>query len=207
MKSKIMLSGIAAMMISATGANAMELRPFIGATMGLQGMFYSHDTRKMERNANFDLPTSLFTFGFEGGVRFGKYSEIYNGGVSLNLDMSTSTDVDAKFNDKKVAEINTNVFSATYDNFIRISGDKMNRIDLVLGAGVGSMSYTVDDSDIPGYGDDTYHSTVIVLKAGLDFELTKEFTLSATSRWLIPTKSDYMTDSSYIAGGAVKYVF
>lgn len=204
---KIILPSIAALLVSVSGANAMELRPFVGATMGLQGMFYSHDAKHQERALQYDLPTSLFTFGVEGGFRFGEYSKIYNGGVSVNLDMSTETDIDHKFNDAKVAELHTNVISATYDNYIRISGDKTSRIDLVLGAGLGSMSYDVDNSVLVGLSNGTHHSAVAVIKAGLDFELTKNFTLSATTRWFIPTKSDYDVNSTYIVGGAVKYVF
>ena len=207
MKSKIMLLGIPAVLATVSSANATTFRPFVGATMGLQGVMYSNDAKDAERAYDFDLPTSLFTFGFEGGFRFGEYNKIYNGGVSLNLDMSTESDIKAKFSDVKKAELTTNVFSATYDNYIRISGDKANRIDLVLGAGFGSMSYKIDNSIDPVLKNTTEHSGVFALKAGLDFELSKNFTLSAMTRMFVPTKGHYAADTTYIVGGAVKYVF
>ena len=207
MKSKIMLSGIAALLVSVSGANALEMHPFVGAGLGLQGLRNSSDVRKIERNNDIDFPSSLFTIGIEGGVRFGEYKQIYNGGVSVNLDMSTASDIKKKFNDDKIAELDSTVFSATYDNYIRISGDKTSRIDLVLGLGLGSMSYTVDDSVVAGLKNQTEHSAIGVLKVGLDFELSKNFTLSAMSRLFVPTKSDYKLDASYIFGGMVKYVF
>ena len=207
MKSKIMLSGIAALLVSVSGANALEMHPFVGAGLGLQGLRNSSDVRKIERNNDIDFPSSLFTIGIEGGVRFGEYKQIYNGGVSVNLDMSTASDIKKKFNDDKIAELDSTVFSATYDNYIRISGDKTSRIDLVLGLGLGSMSYTVDDSVVAGLKNQTEHSAIGVLKVGLDFELSKNFTLSAMSRLFVPTKSDYKLDASYIFGGMGKYVF
>ena len=80
------------------------------------------------------------------------------------------------------------------------------RIDLVLGAGVGVMNYHLD-SQVAAASDETAWSTTIVAKAGLDFELTKNLTLSATMRWLIPTREHYNVAASYIAGGAIKYMF
>ena len=207
MKSKIMLLSIPAMLVAMGSANATTFRPFVGATMGLQGIMYSDGTKDDERNLDYDLPESLFTYGFEGGFRFGDHSKIYNGGVSLNLDMSTEADIDAKFSDIKKAELTTNTISATYDNYIRISGDKASRIDLVLGAGFGSTSARIEDSNDPIIKSGTEHSGVFALKAGLDFELSEHFTLSAMSRLFIPTKSDYAADASYIVGGAVKYIF
>ena len=69
MKSKFILTGIAALLTSVAGANALEFRPFVGATMGLQGVFYSDDAKDLERADHIDLPTSLFTFGIEGVSR------------------------------------------------------------------------------------------------------------------------------------------
>lgn len=207
MKSKIMLLSIPAVLAAMGSANATTFRPFVGATIGMQGLMYSDGTKDNERDFDYDLPESLFTYGFEGGFRFGDHSKIYNGGVSLNLDMSTEADIDAKFSDVKKAELTTNTISATYDNYIRISGDKMSRIDLVLGAGFGSTSMKVENSNAPAIKDDTEHSGVLVLKGGLDFELSEHFTLSAMSRFFIPTKAHYDADVTYIVGGAVKYVF
>ena len=80
----------------------------------------------------------------------------------------------------------------------------MKRIDLVLGAGLGMMEYNLD---INHASDITRWSSLVELKAGLDFELTHNVTLSAQTRLFVPMRDAYGIKASYIAGGAVKYVF
>ncbi|MBR4625991.1 MAG: outer membrane beta-barrel protein [Alphaproteobacteria bacterium] len=204
MKSKIMLTSVAALLVSVAGANAMEYRPFVGATMGLQGAVYSNDAKDMERAMHIDMPTDFFVFGIESGVRAGGYNQIYNGGLTLSATKSTYSKVQDKYTDDRVASADMFNISASYDNYIRISGDKASRIDLVLGAGLGMMAYHIDPV---GADSSTKWSFAPELKAGMDFELTHNVTLSATARAIIPTRSGYEMDMSYIVGGAVKYIF
>lgn len=203
MKSKILLVGTSALIASVAGASAMEYKPFVGVGMGIQGMIYDD---AIEDNAEYYLPKDFVAFGIEGGARFGSYNKIYNGGFSINVDTSDSEKMTYKFTDEVYAKIKTTALTATYDNFFRISGDKIKRIDLVLGAGTGAMNYHLD-SQTAKRDDETSWSTVLAFKAGLDFELTKNLTLSATMRWLVPTREHYNVASSYIAGGAIKYMF
>ena len=196
--------GAAALLVSGAGANAMEYRPFVGATMGIQGILY--DNAFEDATAGSYLPKDFIAFGIEGGARFGSYDKIYNNGFSVNVDTTDREKISDKFTDETYAKIRSTSLSATYDNFIRISGDKMKRIDLVLGAGMGAMNYHLD-SHVAGVDDETRWSTDFAFKAGLDFELSKNLTLSATMRWLVPTRDHYEVASTYIAGGAVKYVF
>ena len=203
MKSNMLLMGASAVVSSMAGANAVEYRPFVGAAVGIQGIIYDD---AIEDNAVFYLPKDFITFGVEGGARFGSYDKIYNGGFSVNIDTSDSEKASYKFTNEAYAKIKTTALTATYDNFIRISGDKTKRIDLVLGAGVGAMNYHFDYQTAAA-DDETRWSTTIAVKAGLDFELTKNLTLSATMRWLVPTREHYNVATSYIAGGAIKYVF
>ena len=203
MKSNILLMGAAALLVSTAAANAMEYRPFVGLGMGIQGLIYDD---AIEDNAPYYLPKDFVAFGIEGGARFGSYDKIYNGGFSVNIDTTDTEKVTAKFTNDTIAKIKTTALTATYDNFIRISGDKMKRIDLVLGAGIGAMNYHWD-SAVNGIADETKWSTEFAFKAGLDFELTKNITLSANMRWFIPTREHYDIAASYIAGGAIKYVF
>ena len=191
-------------MVSVAGANAMEYRPFVGATMGLQGAVYSNDAKDMERAMHIDMPTDFFVFGIESGVRAGGYNQIYNGGLTLSATKSTYSKVQDKYTDDRVASADMFNISASYDNYIRISGDKASRIDLVLGAGLGMMAYHIDPV---GADSSTKWSFAPELKAGMDFELTHNVTLSATARAIIPTRSGYEMDMSYIVGGAVKYIF
>lgn len=204
MKSNIMLTGAAALLVSVAGANAMEYRPFVGASMGLQGSVYSDSVKDFERAAGIDFPTDFFVFGIESGVRAGEYNQIYNGGLTLSATKTTYSKVQAKYTDDRVASADMFNITASYDNYIRISGDKASRIDLVLGAGLGMMAYHID---IVGDDSETRWSFAPEVKAGMDFELTHNVTLSATARAVIPTRSGYESDMTYIIGGAVKYIF
>ena len=174
--------------------------------MGLSGADYSQGTQDSARAGRIDLPDDFFNLGIEAGVRFGEYREIYNGGVMVNLDMTTNRDLQDKFTDAKFAQMRTAALSATYDNYLRLSGDKTSRIDAVLGAGLGVMNYAVDIK-ASGADDYTIYSTTLVFKAGLDFELTHNITLSATGRLFLPVRGHYEFDTQHVFGGAVKYIF
>ena len=206
MKTKFILTSLSALLMSVAGANAMEYRPFVGVSLGLGGLKYSSEMDDFARTVNADLPTDFFAFGFEAGTRFGSYSQIYNGGVTVNVDMTTASDIENQFTSAKYGEINTLAMSATYDNYFRLSGDKTSRIDLVLGVGLGTMNYDIDYK-APATSDETVYSPMFAFKAGLDFELTKHITLSAFGRLFTPTRSHYDVDTHYIVGGAVKYMF
>ena len=195
--------GVSALMVSVAGASATEYKPFVGLTMGIQGVFYDGGMK----DAEIDLPKDFIAFGIETGTRFGSYNKIYNGGVSVNIDTTNTEKITNKFSNVEYAKIKTTTLSATYDNYLRLSGDKAKRIDFVLGAGLGAMNYHIDDVD-PVESDKTVWSTSLAFKAGLDFELTKNITLSANMRVFVPTRDKhYGVETSYIAGGAIKYVF
>lgn len=207
MKSKVMLTSIVALFLSIAGANATEYRPFVGFTMGLSDVNYSQGMEDLALAEHIDLPEDFFNIGLEAGVRFGEYTKIYNGGVMLNLDMTTNRNFQDKFTDAKYGKIRTASMSATYDNYFRLSGDKTSRIDAVLGAGLGVMNYHTDYKSTVPLDDDTVYSAILVLKAGMDFELTHNITLSATGRMFIPARGHYALDAQYLFSGAVKYMF
>ncbi|MBR5904543.1 MAG: outer membrane beta-barrel protein [Alphaproteobacteria bacterium] len=203
MTSKFLLTGLAVLSATTISANATTIKPFVGATMGIQEAFYSDDAKDFERAAHIDLPTDFFTFGLEAGARFGEHSQIYNYGFSLNVDKTTYSEIRNKFSDNTSAKVDTISYSATFDNYIRLKEHK--HIDLVLGVGLGTMAYHMDADNY--IYDTTKYSFMPVLKAGLDFELTNNITLSAMTRIFIPTRSDYEVSTTLIIGGAVKYMF
>lgn len=204
MKSQILLTSMTVLLASVAGANALEMKPFVGLNLGLQEVTYTDHAKDIERLQHIDFPSDFFSFGLDAGVRAGSYDRIYNGGVSLSVTKTTSSSVQQKYTEKSVADVDLFHISATYDNYLRISGDKASRIDLVLGAGAGTMAYHVD----PKAGDSTTKwSFAPEFKVGLDFELSKHFILSANSRILLPVRNRYETNTTYIVGGGVKYVF
>ena len=204
MKSKLLLAG-AIVLTSVSGANALEYRPFVGLTVGMQSNVYSDYAKDIERIGPFDLPSDFFAFGVESGVRFGAYKDIYNGGLTVSATKTTYSEVQQKYSDDRVASLDMFNISMTYDNYIRISGDKTSRIDLVLGAGAGAMA---THNDPVGDDSETKWSFAPEVKVGMDFELTHNVTLSASARAFIPTRSHhYELDMSYMVGGAVKYLF
>ena len=198
MKSNILLTSMAALLVTTT-ANATTIKPFVGATLGIQGAVYSDDAKDKSRAEHFDLPEDFIAFGLEGGMRFGEYNKIYNGGVTLAAKISTRGKVEDKFSDATLTRVNYSEIYGTYDNYIRLSGDKMKRIDLVLGIGGGVMSYHAED--------ETIWSITPAFKIGVDFEINKHITLSAETLIFTPYRNDYLVEGSYITGGAIKYVF
>ena len=204
MKSQILLTGVAALLVSVANANALEYRPFVGATMGLQSAHYNNSAKEAELNMEIDLPTDFFVFGIEGGIRSGAHSEIYNMGVTINATKSTYSKVQNKYEEIRYANADFLNLSATFDNYIRISGDKESRIDLVLGVGAGTIASHLDPVHIDST---TKWSFAPELKIGMDFELTNNITLSANARAFIPTRSHYEVEASYIFGGVLKYLF
>ena len=206
MKTNLFLTGLGTVLLSLTGANAVEYHPFIGATMGVADLGYSSEADNSARVNGIDNPSDFFSFGIEGGVRFGNYNEIYNGGVTLNIDMTDTQKIRDKFSNAKFADTRTFAMSATYDNYLRLSGDKTSRIDLVLGAGIGTMNYDID-FESPIMSDKTIYSPMFAFKAALDFELTHNVILSAQARMFAPTRSHYDINAQYIFGGAIKYQF
>ena len=204
MKSNMFLTSFAAIFASVASASAIEYHPFIGATMGFAGADYSNEAEDFAREKSIDLPEDFFSIGIEAGVRFGNHSQIYNGGITLSMDKTDGSKIRDKFTDASYGKLHSLVMSATYDNYIRLSGDKKSRIDMVLGAGLGSMNYVYDFKELPN---ETVYSPLFAFKAGLDFELTNHITLSATGRLFVPTRSHYDMDTHYILGGAIKYLF
>jgi hypothetical protein len=203
MKSNIVLTSAAALLIS-VGANALEYHPFVGASMGLQGVSYSNHGKDVEKIKGWDFPTDFFVFGLETGVRAGSYFDIYNGGLTLSATKTTYSNINKKFVDSREARADQFNMALTYDSYIRISGDKENRIDLVLGAGLGTMAYHI----APVNGDSsTKWSFAPEIKAGLDFELIEHLVLSANVRAIFPRRPDYEAGVTYITGGAIKYIF
>ncbi len=204
MKSNILLTSMAALLVT-TAANATTIKPFVGATFGIQGALYSDDAKDASKAQHYDLPEDFIAFGLEGGVRFGEYNKIYNSGVTFAAKTSTRSEVEHKFTDDTLARINYSEIYGTYDNYIRLSGDKIKRIDLVLGIGAGAMNYHINDAG--SHETETIWSFTPAFKIGVDFEINKHITLSAETLIFTPSRDDYLIDGSYVTGGAFKYVF
>nr|MBQ0091610.1 hypothetical protein [Candidatus Enterousia merdequi] len=226
MKTNILLPTLTALFV-ATGANAAQYRPvkmsygaqtrpFIGVTLGAQTLNWKDTYKNAADIDDITMPQDFFSFGIETGFRFGNYHEIYNGGLSLNFDISTGDNAEYYPSYIKVSENKNMSISATYDNYIRLSGDKLKRIDLVLGFGGGAFDEITDYDHLgtstlfPEYpfpSDDNSWSAAVALKAGFEFEITENISLSTNARMFIPLKSDYDIGSSFIFGGSVKYIF
>lgn len=205
MKISSILTGVSALVLSVAGANAETIKPFAGLTLGLQGVGYSDEADGLSKQNAYSLPNDYINFGIEGGIRFGEYNEIYNGGLTVAVDFSDVAKIGKTFSEAQVGKLYTRALSMTYDNYIRISGDKSSRIDLVLGVGAGETYYKLTfDNGLSGH---SMYSPSFVFKAGMDFELSEHFILSGVARLFTPTSSHYYFDTQYIVGGGIKYVF
>ena len=219
MKTNITLTGLTMLATSVLGSASYAqsfdpARVFVGATMGFQGIKYSGEFKDGATLSAIDLPDDFFTFGIEGGVRIGAHDKIYNNGFTVSVDKTGHDGVETKFTSTRIAKMDSLNLSATFDNYLRLSGDKARRIDLVLGVGTGAMlmhtkyehaGTMATFGETPDNQSDW--STIAAFKVGMDFELTQSVTLSAMARMFVPLRPHYDVDMAYVFGGAVKYMF
>lgn len=123
---------------------ATEIKPFIGANLALSTISWTNEAIKAGADL-WDLPISTFGMGVDGGVKFAN-DTIYNCGITLAYDYTFDTKATIHSNAKPYIQSLTfglSSFSATFDNYIRISGEEEHRQDIVLGLGIASMTERV----------------------------------------------------------------
>lgn len=161
-----------------------ETKFFLGANVGLAGPVFSDDVESMIDDGFFKSDRGTATLSGAGGLRFGEYNSVYNGGVTATLlymprvgyitdgpNFILEDSYGNFYRANMIGEIDLTTLYFTYDNYIRLSDYKGRRLDFVVSFGLGH-AWVNESMTIYGYGKDTMsdNGAVGVLKFGLNGE-------------------------------------
>ena len=216
MKQFFMIMPCMATALMGFSANAIDIKPFVGGNLAINGVAYSDDTEDAMDYAGIDLPDAFFGLGFEAGVKFAT-DNLYNAAITFAYDYAFNSDADIDRATKDyISSLETGVsaYSFTFDNYLRVSGDAKHRQDIVLGVGLGNATervkmnttllgqtnglYDIDDDD---------DGTVVVLKVGYNYKISDHADWYINGRWFIPTNSDSDVDALFNASAGVRILF
>ena len=209
---------------------ASNTKIFFGVSAGIYGMNYDNVMNTLFESgiagraiSNMVLGAGALTpikfpktdtmIGMEAGMRFGGYKSVWNGGFTLAADktLGKKPDIQAApgFDWSSIPgqmfaglKANTNILSATFDNYIRLNKSMENRVDLVVGVGAASIETNINLMGL-GLSMDCHAA---VLKAGLEVQLTDVISMTLGTRMYMPIASQYF-DTSYALKGGFKFSF
>ncbi len=137
---KKLLVFMAVLSVLPGAAFARDFKLFVGANAGVSGILLSGYV-KDETRGIMDLPTAFFGLGADFGMVFvqrGIYS--YGATVAFDYMFDSSADIDTKYKPfVSKTNVGFSVFSATFDNYIRIYEKRDIRQDVVLGLGAANI--------------------------------------------------------------------
>ena len=161
-------------LLSVLSAPAMaETKWFIGGGLGYMEPVFSDLVDDSIDDHFFEDDSGTMSFNLTGGMRFGEYEKVYNGGVSATFSyMPNLGDLSDGNNNPYYmdATIDFSTFYVTYDNYIRVSGDAKYRTDFIASIGLG-MGW-LDEDLTSGVYHESYEDDgmLIVLKLGFGGE-------------------------------------
>ena len=212
---KIIVIG-AVSILAVNSAMSMEVRPFIGGNLSISGVVWD-DTLRSEIKEDIGVLPAIFAgAGIEGGVRFAT-DNIYNAGITLAGDYLFESEVDLNEDmEDYINSLDTSfaIASATFDNYLRVSGTKEHRRDIVLGFGVANITEWVH-LDPTQYGknsgleEERWHDngTAIVLKIGYNHQIAKKLDWYVNGRAFIAPSKESDFDAMFNASVGLRFVF
>lgn len=122
-----------------------EVKWFVGGGLGYETPVFSDLVYDLIDDHFYKDNSGALSFNLTGGMRFGEYNKIYNGGVSATFSyMLDLGKLKEDYNNPYYMDVTLDfsTFYFTYDNYIRVSGDSKYRTDFVasIGLGMGWMS-------------------------------------------------------------------
>ncbi|MBQ8686772.1 MAG: hypothetical protein IJ517_03355 [Alphaproteobacteria bacterium] len=122
-----------------------EVKWFVGGGLGYETPVFSDLVDDLIDDHFYKDNSGALSFNLTGGMRFGEYNKIYNGGFSATFSyMSDLGKLKEDYNNPYYMDVTLDfsTFYFTYDNYIRVSGDSKYRTDFVasIGLGMGWMS-------------------------------------------------------------------
>ena len=97
MKESIIIGAIS--ILAVNNAMAMEVRPFIGGNLSINGVVWDNELRKEIKEDIGKLPEVFIGVGLEAGARFAT-TNIYNAGITLAYDYMFDSETDINNNMK-----------------------------------------------------------------------------------------------------------
>lgn len=194
---------------------AMDVKPFIGANIGINGVAYDEDVYDDNYDAGIEMPEAFFGAGVEAGIRF-QTPRVYNAGVVFSYDYAFDTEADLSYPAEDMIDSWKQGFSAisiTFDNYLRVSGNAKHRQDIVLGLGLGRATSRFQlDPTIDGilmgldYTKESDKDTVVVLKVGYNYNFASDFDWYLNGRWFIPSDNDFVK-ALFNANAGIRFIF
>ena len=199
------------------GANATEVKPFVGANLGISGISWTDYAEEVMEPLG-SLPTSFLSLGIDAGIRL-KNDKMYNFGVTFAYDYMADSKADLNSDVKDYVSTMKFVFStfgATLDNYFRISDEGDDRSDIVVGLGFGGVRervylkptatglanglQKVDDYDTGG---------AFILKLAFNMKINDKWDWNITGRWFIQggSSDEKDFDSLFNLTVGARYVF
>ena len=166
-----------------------------------------------DKTVRISFPEYDTTLRMECGMRFGEYKSIWNGGFTISGEKTMGKEADVMVGQHAsmpaVAEMlvkdlkgSTSIFSATFDNYIRLNKSMENRLDLVIGVGLADI-----ETNVKLYGVGlSLQSHAAALRAGLDLELTENISMTVGARMYVPVTGQ-VVDSVCTFTGGFKFLF
>ena len=159
---------------------ARDFKLFVGANAGVSGIILSSEVKDDMRGI-MDLPTSFFGLGADFGMVFMQRG-MYNYGVTAAFDYMFDSSADIKKAARpsiSKTKVGFSVFSATFDNYLRIYEKADIRQDVVLGLGLANiherLQMTPTANGITNYGmrdvDETDDGIAIAFKAAYNVRI------------------------------------
>ena len=205
MKKILTACSCAALALTSFPSYSMDVKPFFGINLAANGVSYSDDLNDYADDLDIELPTGFLGAGAEAGIKFATQN-VWNGGITLAYDYVFDSEADTDDNPYIYSmNIGFSAISATFDNYIRVSGNTLQRQDIVLGLGVARATERVKIialNDVKEEDD----ATTLVLKVGYNHQFSDNVEWYLNGRWFIPS-SDSEVKALFNANIGLRFTF
>lgn len=171
-----------------------EVNWFVGGGLGYMSPVFSDIVDDLIDEHVYKDKSGTVAFNLAGGMRFGEYDKIYNGGVSAHYSYMADLghlkdDYNNLYYVDATLDFSTVYFS--YDNYIRVSGDSKYRTDFIASIGLG-MGW-IKENIVSGSYHEEYEDDAMLLsfKFGFGGETKIEgLGWNAALNYIVPNADD-----------------
>lgn len=216
MKKILIVGSCFAVALTGFSAYSMNIKPFVGGNLAVNGVVWADDVKDPMDAAGIDLPTSLFGIGFEAGVKFNR-ENMYIPALTVAYDymFNSEADIDAVTKPNISSfDVGFSAISATFDNYLRVSGNSRHRQDIIFGIGLGSATErvtmkTTSLGKANGYADidEDENGTIFIFKIGYNYQISNHVDWYLNGRWFFPTESKRDIESLFNMNAGIRFLF